>query len=163
MKQLYMRELTTDAFLPYGRFASLSSPGGPALGESPIRFFRDLLPLGSGQALSASVTQVDAMPLTVDTMEFHTDTWEAFVSLDSDSCICVAPATASRQLDVDTLEAFRVPAGTMIYLHRGVWHYAPYPLGSPVLHSLVILPERTYANDCEKIAIADPCVIVENA
>ena len=163
MEQIHMQELTTDAFLPYGRFASLSSPSGPALGEAPIRFFRDLLPLGGGQALSASVTQVTSMPLLVDTMEFHAYTWEAFMTLDSDSCICVAPATEVEQLDLKTMEAFRIPSGTMIYLHRGVWHYAPYPLGSSILHSLVILPERTYANDCAKITISTPYEIVENS
>jgi len=159
MKQLHLLELTSDTFLPYGRFASLLVPNGPVLGEKPIRFFRDLLPLGNGKALAASVTQVEVMPMKVETMEFHTYTWEAFLSLDSDSCICVAPATGTAELNPDTLEIFRVPSGTMIYLHPGVWHYAPFPLGRSTLHSLVILPERTYVNDCVKVTIAEPRMI----
>lgn len=153
MKKLVMKPLSAETFLPYGRFASLTEPSGVALGLPPIRFFRDLLPLGSAQNLAASVTQTAPVDLRVDIMEFHTHTWEAFMTLDTESCICVGPATADAVVDSDSLEAFRVPPCTMIYLHPGVWHYAPYPLEGKTLHSLVLLPERTYANDCVKVAL----------
>lgn len=163
MKQIQMQELTTENFRPFGRFASFLNPDGPALGQAPILFYRDLLPLGNGAALAASVTQTEPIPLVADVMEFHTQTWEAFMTLDTDSCICVAPATASAELSGDTLVAFLVPACTMIYLHPGVWHYAPYPLEGKTLHSLVILPERTYANDCVKITLPEGVTVLQEA
>lgn len=156
MKSIPMQPLALEAFRPYGRFASLTDPDGPAIGENPVAFFRDLLPLGScGQTLCASVTQAEPMDLVVELMEFHTRSWEAFMTLDTESCICVAPATADARLDAEALKAFRVPPCTMIYLHPGVWHYAPYPLGGATLHSLVLLPERAYANDCVKTSLPE--------
>ena len=154
MPTLKMKPLSPQAFLPYGRYASMSDPCGPALGGAPIRFFRDLLPLGSADNLAASVTLVEPMPMVVDVLEYHSHAWEAFMMLDADACVCVGPATADQRAPLDALEAFHVPAGTMIYLHPGVWHYAPYPLGERALHSLVLLPERTYANDCVKVSVA---------
>ena len=154
MKTIAVQTMTEKNFARYGRFASLTAPEGVAIGDAPIRFYRDMLPLGSGQNLFASVTTVEPMPLIVDVMEYHTTTREGFLCLDTDAYIAVAPATPDGTLSPDDIEAFFLPKGTMVYLHAGVWHYAPFPAGDTTLHSLVILPERTYANQCEKLALA---------
>ena len=155
MKTLKLKPLTMENFAVYGRFHSMTGPTGAALGVgSPIRFYRDLVPLGTAQNLAASVTEVDPIPLVVDVMEYHTNNWEGFMGLDCDSYVVVAPATGDGTFKTEDLEAFFVPKGTFIYLHPGVWHYAPFPAENMVLHSLVLLPERTYANDCEKVFLA---------
>ena len=45
-------------------------------------------------------------------------------------------------------EAFIVPKGTLVKLNTGVWHLAALPVHNELLHVMIILPERTYANDC---------------
>ena len=45
-------------------------------------------------------------------------------------------------------EAFVVPKGTVVKLNTGVWHLAPMPVEEDVVHVLIVLPERVYANDC---------------
>ena len=45
-------------------------------------------------------------------------------------------------------EAFIVPKGTLVKLNTGVWHLAALPVHNDVLHVMIILPERVYANDC---------------
>ncbi len=160
--ELKVKQLTKENFEKYGRYASMVEPDGVALGVgSPIRFYRDLLPLEGAEKLAASVTEVDPIPMVVDIMEYHTSCWEGFMGLDTDSYIAVAPATADGTLDNKDLEAFFVPQGTMVYIHPGVWHFAPYPAGDKVLHSLVLLPQRTYANDCKKVTIEGEEVVLK--
>lgn len=154
MKKLIPQALTPHGFQKYGRYAALNAPDGPFIGENPVLFYRDLLPLGpSPEPLAASVTQVAPMPLLVDVLEYHTRSWEGFLCLDQNAYICVAPATCGTPPVPETFEAFLVPTGTFVYLHPGVWHYAPFPTEPKPLHSLVLLPERTYQNDCEKVLL----------
>jgi ureidoglycolate lyase len=48
---------------------------------------------------------------------------------------------------MDRVEVFRVPKGTLLILRPGVWHCAPFAENADVVNILVVLPERTYAND----------------
>lgn len=153
MKKIKVKNLLESDFSVYGRYVNLVEPKGPAIGEAPIRFFRDLMPLAGNETLSLSVTEVEPMEKIVEVMEFHTATSECFLTLDGDTYICVGPATADPIPVPEEMEAFFVPAGTAVYIHPGVWHYAPYPAGDQPIHSLVMLPQRTYANDCEKYCL----------
>lgn len=153
MRKLKVRNLLESDFSVYGRYVNLLDPKGPAIGEAPIRFFRDMMPLAGNETLSLSVTAVEPMPMIVEVMEFHTATGECFLTLDGGTCICVGPATADPVPVPEEMEAFFVPAGTAVYLHPGVWHYAPYPAEDREVHSLVMLPQRTYANDCRKYVL----------
>ena len=150
MKKLMVKNILDSDFSVYGRCVNLLSPSSPCIGEKPIRFYRDMMPLGGNETLSLSVTAVEPMKMIVDVLEFHSGTGECFLSLDGDTCICVGAATADPYPQAETLEAFFVPSGTAVYIHPGVWHYAPYPAGDHPIHSLVMLPQRTYANDCYK-------------
>jgi ureidoglycolate lyase len=63
--------------------------------------------------------------------------------------IHVAPPTSPRAgLPVDQIQVFRVPQGTAVSLRPGVWHGAPYAVGDRAANVLIVLPVRTYANDC---------------
>lgn len=155
MKKLKVNNILDSNFSVYGRYANLLDPQSPSIGEKPILFYRDMLPLGGHETLSLSVTAVEPLAKIVDTMEFHTKTGECFLSLDGDTYICVGPATADAVPEPDQMEAFFVPSGTAVYIHPGVWHYAPYPADDRPIHSLVMLPERTYANDCIKKTLED--------
>lgn len=148
MKKIAVKNILECDFSVYGRYANLLEPDTPYIGADPIRFYRDMLPLGGNETLSLSVTRVEPMKMVVEIMEYHSCTSECFISLDGDTCICVAPATPGSEPQPDQMEAFFVPSGTAVYIHPGVWHYAPYPAGDKPIHSLVMLPQRTYANDC---------------
>lgn len=150
MKTIKAQKLTFENFQKYGRFARILNPEPPYIGKQPILFYRDIIQLGSICPLSLSNTVVYPMELLVDILEYHTATGEGFMLLDGDGVICVGIATADGEIPVEELEAFYVPKGVMIYLNAGVWHFAPYPLDKEPLNSLVILPERTYVNDCIK-------------
>jgi len=149
MIQTEIQELTLDAFANYGTFRNMIDPQTPALGEGPVRFFRDMLQLELGTATRASfsICMVEKRPLVVDATEYHNNCGEGILPLDGDVLIHVA-AAAPGALDTKTVEVFRVPKGTMVVLNVGVWHHAAFAYGSDCAHVLIVLPERTYAKDC---------------
>lgn len=144
-----IKELTMDSFSAYGRFSSMVEPHGASIGDDPILFYRDLMPVPAfSPHMSFSVTEIRRREPVVDVLEFHSKTSECFLNLDGDGIFCVGTATNTGLPDFESLNLFYAPKGTLIYIYPGVWHHAPYCIEGDVLHSLVFLPERTYANDC---------------
>jgi len=84
--------------------------------------------------------------MIVTTVEYHNYTSEIVLPMDDDAVIHVAPA--SKEPVPEQTEAFIVPKGTVVRLNVGVWHLAAMPVHADALHVLIVLPERTYANDC---------------
>ncbi len=151
MAKLEIRELDREAFGVYGSYAGMVDPKAEVIGEEPVEFFRDmlLLDLGARSVAAFSTCRVLKRPPVVDVTEFHNHTAEGILPLDSDVLIHVAPAMATDAPPVNRMEIFRVPKGTMVTLRPGVWHHAPFAHGADVANVVIVLPERTYAVDCE--------------
>lgn len=148
MRALTVQPLSREAFAKFGTYADLLRPTGEKLAPGVVEFYRDLLPLPLSAAPSASVTKIGPRPMTVEKWEYHTATGEAFMPLDGDVVACFAPAGRESEPSPGRAEAFLIPRGTMVAIRAGVWHQAPYAVGGQTVHNLVLLPERTYANDC---------------
>lgn len=164
MKNICVEELSIEAFLTFGFFALLTAPDSEHLGASPVCFFRDMLQMNisGGSAPSFSVCRVEKRPFEISTYEYHSLTGEGILPLDNDVLIHVVPTTRSaNHLPVEKLRVFRVPKGTMVVLRPGVWHHAPFTLDDEPAHVLIVLPERTYANDCvvKKVEDCDKVLI----
>lgn len=97
----------------------------------------------------ASMSSVVVHPreYVIDGAEYHSHTCEATLPIDGDIFIHVGPPTKG-DVPYDSMRVFRVPKGTIVVLKPGVWHGAPFAAGGKRQSALVILPERTYANDC---------------
>ena len=151
MAKIEIRELDREAFDVYGSFAGMVNPKAEVVGQEPIEFYRDmvLLDLGVKSVAAFSTCRVMRRPAVVDVSEFHNNTAEGVLPLDADVLIHVAPATPTDDVPLDRIEVFRVPRGTMVTLRPGVWHHAPFAHGADVANVLIVLPERTYAADCE--------------
>lgn len=155
MFSVTVKALSADAFRRYGTFASMVSPDGDVLAHGVTEFYRDLLPLPLAAPFpAASVTKISERPPFAEKWEYHTATGEAFMPLDGDAVACFIPAGRGQQPDVSMAEAFLIPQGTMVCIRPGVWHQAPFACG-PCVHNLVLLPERTYANDCTVVQMAE--------
>lgn len=156
-RSVTVRELSAEAFRHYGSYAQMINPAAPKLGEAPVEFFRDMvqLDLGGCTLASFSTCRVQTRPNVVDVTEYHTACGEGILPLDADVLIHVAPATGDDDPPLDDLEVFRVPKGTMVVLRPGVWHHAPFAHGSSVANVLIVLPERTYANDCDVVELEE--------
>ncbi len=151
MRTVVVEELTPEAFRPFGAYANMLNPDMEFLGENPVKFYRDMVPLAIPHPRSLptfSVCRVEKRPLVVDVTEMHTYTAEGNLPLDADALIHVAVATPNGVCPKERIRVFRVPRGTFFTINAGVWHHAPFALGAEVLNMLVVLPERTYANDC---------------
>lgn len=147
MRKIKVQKLDREAFRPYGDFVELLRPAS-FYGDAPTAFTPDMLQLSLAQhdQASFSICRVVERANIVDTSEYHSAASEGNLPLDGDVVLHVAPANRG-QIEADKFEAFLVPKGTLVTLKPGVWHFAPYAVSGEV-STVVILPERTYANDC---------------
>ncbi len=160
MRTIKTRELQAEAFAPFGTYANLIDPGADTekIGAAPIEFFRDMVQQGLGPAGAASfsVCRVEKREMIIDVAEYHTAAAEGILPLDNDVLVHVGPATpANGSVPTDRFLVFRVPKGTMLVLRPGVWHHAPFTVNDQPANVLIVLPERTYANDCEVFELKD--------
>ena len=154
MKEIVWKKLSRETFAKYGSYASMIDPATPKIGAEPIEFFRDMVQSGLGAVPAASfgVCRVVKRPFVMDVSEFHDTTCETVLPLDGDVLMHVAPAVPEGEFPYDQAEVFLVPRGTLVSLRPGVWHHAPYAYGCERVNCLVVLPERTYKNDCKVYA-----------
>ena len=152
MKRVNVEGLSVEGFLPFGTYAGHLNPDAAVLGEPPVEFFRDMLQLnlGAGQSIaSLSTCRVEPRQPVIAVSEYHSSTGEVILPLDGDILIHVGPATAPGQgVPVDEIRVFLIPQGTAVSLRPGIWHWAPFPVDDAPANVLIVLPERTYANDC---------------
>ena len=162
MSKVKVEKLTMEAFAPFGYFDNFIDPKVEKFGESPIEFFRDQMQVHMPpcKSMSYSTCRVEARPYIIDTSEYHTSTGEGSMPLDNDILIHVAPAVPGGDaFPSDKCRVFRVPKGTLVYLKPGVWHHAPFTVDDKPANTLIILPERTYADDCIVEELPNPIQI----
>lgn len=157
MEKLKVKPISVIAFEKYGQFHSMLNPDTEKLAPGPVEFHRDIvkISLGRSNQPSFSVTHISKRPLIVEKLEYHNYTGEAFMPLDGDVIIHLAPASRPENVPYDKIEAFYIPKGTLVTIHPGVWHQAPYAAGEDTVNVLVVLPERTYVNDCKVVLLEE--------
>jgi ureidoglycolate lyase len=155
LRSVAVESLTPEAFAAFGAYCNLSQPSSAKLGAPPIEFYRDALPLElNGKNPMFSTCLVHPRPMVIDVLECHTSTGEGILPLTGDVLVQVAPATHPNDgVPLEAVRVFRVPMGTMLTLRAGVWHHAPFALTETAAVQIV-LPERTYANDCTVVSLS---------
>ena len=148
MRTVQPEPLMLEAFAQFGSYSSLTEPSGARLGAPPIEFYRDAVQLElMGRNPSFSSCRVEKRDFVIDVLEYHSQTGEGILPLDADVLLHLAPASAGDVPDLEHLRVFRVPRGTFVAIRPGVWHHGPFALEG-IAHVLIVLPERTYKNDC---------------
>lgn len=149
MKNIRIQQLNHENFRIYGDYANLINPEAVSIGNPPVEFFRDVIPLHLAQnnVASFSICRVEKRTNLISSAEYHSYCQEGIMPLDGDVLIHVAHATPD-EIPVDAFQVFRIPKGTMVTLKAGVWHHAPFAIDCDYVNVLIILPERTYSNDC---------------
>jgi ureidoglycolate lyase len=155
MKTIRYSDLEGGRFGKYGYTGNLLLPVGEKIADDSSIFFRDMIQLGSYTDAAASVCQLAKRAMIVTGAEYHSSCGEVIVPLDGDIIIPLAPALPVDSSPVDHFEAFHVKRGTLVYLRQGVWHSAAFPVDSAVVNLLIILPERTYAKDCNVLSFGE--------
>lgn len=145
MKQITAKPITAENFKEFGSFTDLLNPEGSSLGD----FYQDRLKMHSSGAMQMAFSPLlvhKPEKMMVTTAEYHNYTQEGILCLDDDVIVHVAPA--GKDPVPELTEAFLVPKGTMVLLNTGVWHLSAIPVNLELAHILIVLPERTYHNDC---------------
>ena len=141
--------ITHENFRPYGSFASMLNPTGNCF-PGDATFYPDQVELnvqGNKPITFSPLTVQKPERMIVTQAEYHDYTGEGVFIIDDDAILHVAPPS-NRVIVPEKTEAFIVPKGTLVKLNTGVWHLAALPMHNDVLHVMIILPERVYANDC---------------
>ena len=78
----------------------------------------------------------------------HATHTQVLMPLDTVAVIVVAPAglAMTGPLDIDEVRAFLIEPLDSVVLHRGTWHWGPYPVGSESV-TLFNVQGRRYAED----------------
>ena len=151
MKEIEIKNLTKESFSQYGQFDDFLHPTGQNLGM----FYHDhiIFPVSGQMPLGFSPMLVQKPnQMIVTQMEYHDFTCEGVLALDDDIVIYVS--LPSNGGEPESIEAFLVPKGTMVTYHVGVWHCSPFAVHNNTAHTLVVLPQRVYHNDCHVITLA---------
>jgi ureidoglycolate hydrolase len=100
--------------------------------------------------------------LLCDCLYRHDTHTQALLTLDVPSVIAVAPAAVdfADPGAVDTIRAFLLQPLDYFVLHRGTWHWGPFPVGDrPVI--LYNVQGLRYAEDNTMVDLAPPALSVE--
>lgn len=148
MREIKSQKLDREAFRPYGDYIDLLHVKQMEQREEDNIFVPDLVELHLDGRMPASicVARVSECERVVSVLEYHQFTCEGILPLDGDIDIFVGPS--SFRVAPETVEAFRVPQGTVVRLNPGVLHGRQFVVDTPEVNVLILLPERTFGNDC---------------
>lgn len=150
MRTIHAVPITNENFRPYGSFYNMLSPEGNCFPGAESVFYPDPVTLsvsGREQIAFSALTVKKPEKMMITKAEYHNWTGEGILFLDDDAIMHVAPPS-NKTITPEKTEAFLIPKGTLVKLNTGVWHLSPYPVHNDILHLMIIMPERVYANDC---------------
>ena len=156
MREIQTQALDREAFRPYGDFIDLLRVPQVERREGDNIFAPDLLKLHLDGRMPASVcvARVSECERVISALEYHQFTCEGILPLDGDIDIFVGPS--SFRVDPETVVAFRVPKGTFVRLNPGVLHGRQFVVDTPSVNVMILLPERTFGNDCVFTRLEEP-------
>jgi len=148
MKTITAKPITVENFAKYGEIQNLLNPSTFGFGAgSSSAFYPDTISfhLNPLQPASICMCQVKKRDEVIEMVEYHDMTCEGVLPLDAD--IVVFAGLGMPQMPGLEIEAFIVPAGTMIKYRAGVLHGTQFVVGKESANIIVLLPERTFATD----------------
>ena len=158
-RSIEAQPLTAAAWAPFGWIPVTDTD--PADGRERLTFEWDDVHLN---VISHTPQEIDrtADGLVCDALFRHDTHTQALLTLDVDSVIAVAPAavTFAEASDLDTVRAFVLRPLDSFVLHRGTWHWGPFPLG-PRPVTLYNVQGLRYAEDNTRMDLAGRAWAVE--
>lgn len=110
------------------------------------------------------LSEVPGVPggLRCEVMFRHDTHTQALMPLDSAAVIAVASSTVGFTLreDVQRVRAFLLAPLQTVVLHRGTWHWGPFPVGAPRVR-LLNVQGRRYLEDNTSVDLAGRDMSVE--
>ena len=142
--ELETQPLTPESFAPFGVLPPDEGDGAPT---ADLEF---LLDDGWVNYISHSLDEIDVSggALRCDVLNRHDTHTQTLMPVDADAVIVVAPPEVdfSQAEHLDTVRAFVVPRHSCVHLHRGTWHWGPYPTTAAHIR-IFNIQGRGYPND----------------
>ena len=137
-------EATIASFAPYGVLPPEEGDGNPT---ADLEF---TLNDGWVNYIGHSLDEIDVRDgrLVCELLNRHDTHTQTLMPIDADAVVVVAPPDAdfSAPAHFDAVRAFALPRLTCVHLHRGTWHWGPYPVGADQVRMFNI-QGRGYPND----------------
>ena len=131
MRNIKVQKLTQEAFAPFGKVLTIEGlePGGnPA---SHLWY-----PQVSVVDRDTSINLMEIVPreFVCQQFEAHDHTPENLIPMTGGMIITAIP---KGEVTADRVAAFYIPQRQGVCFDPGVWHFVPYPIGGPVMVSVI--------------------------
>jgi len=146
VRRVEAEAVTASAWAPFGW---LPRPDvDPTDGEHTLHFAWDDAHLNTIEHTTAE-TDTTAHGLRCAVMFRHETHTQVLTPLDAASVVAVAPAdrTFADPAELETIRAFVLEPGETVVLHRGTWHWGPFPIRGATSVRLLNVQGRRYAED----------------
>jgi hypothetical protein len=135
---------TRDSFAPFGVLPPDEGDGQPT---ADLEF---LLNDGWVNYIGHTLDEIEVRDgrYFCELLNRHDTHTQTLMPMSDDALVVVAPAGVdfSEPAHFDTVEAFALPRHTCVHLHRGTWHWGPYPVGADHVR-IFNIQGRGYPND----------------
>lgn len=164
--RLPVRELSAEAFRPYGRVIERPARGRDASGPGWSWWAETVLLEGDGRPWGVGYLDLEPAEPRFDWAERHMRTAETIVPIAGSCLVYVAPADHPEEPDrlpaFDHFEVFRVGPGSGVVMDPAVWHGAPLAEVGPA-RAIVLILEGTGREDVTVVRFEDdPVRIVDS-
>jgi ureidoglycolate hydrolase len=148
------RPLTAAAFAPLGWIPVADTD--PADGTQTLHFEWADPHLNVISHTAGEIDHAESGAPLCSFLYRHATHTQALLVLNVDAVVACAPADVafSGPSDLDAIVAFRLRPLDRFVLHRGTWHWGPFPLG-PEPVRLLNVQGRRYAEDNDRVDLLD--------
>ena len=135
---------TRESFAPFGTLPPDENDGNPT---ADLVFTRDD---GWVNFIGHTLAEVEVHEgrLRCELLNRHDTHTQTLMPMSGDAIVVVAPGDVdfSAAEHFDSVRAFVMARHTCVHLHRGTWHWGPYPLDAPSVR-IFNVQGRGYAED----------------
>lgn len=158
--ELILSDLTPEAFAPYGDVIQVEGSEFFHINDGKTERYHDLgkVEVTDGNRVLMSINRSEpcAMPLTVNVLEKHPLSTQAFIPMNGERFIVIV-AEPGEEIPEGTLRAFITNGKQGVNYHRNVWHH---PLFAFEEKTDFFTVDRGGVDNCVVKSLAEPCQIV---
>lgn len=151
-------KLTEDSIKEYGQLLSANSKDY-ICDESDFRYKADVGTFYIEGNISTGILIGKKRELILEKFERHLKTPEVLVALENDAILALAKPCEKAD-DIKDITLLYMNQGDAICLHRGTWHWVPFPADTEECKMLVMFRENTGAEDGGVIELSSPVKLI---
>ncbi|MHB1459569.1 MAG: ureidoglycolate lyase, partial [Armatimonadota bacterium] len=150
--KLCVNELTQEAFSEFGKVLGIPDCE-PTIGDDVHQAWigiSDTMGIGQSSGKQITALRIHTNPPCFEKMEKHESSAEAFIPLDGQSVLVVAPADASTESggpDMSCTKAFLMDGSKGVLMKRGTWHALPWKLTDKATFLVLVDDSIISSND----------------